>query len=82
MNSSSEMYNIDIIETMLYGKSYLGSAQKDLLSSSGTTSVRFRWRAIVTISHICSISPHMNFRRTDKWTVVLAHTMKPNDKPA
>lgn len=31
---------------------YLGSAQNDVLSSSGTTNVRFKNRAIVTMSHI------------------------------
>lgn len=31
---------------------YLGSAQNDVLSSSGTTNVRFKRRATVTISHI------------------------------
>ena len=31
---------------------YLGSAQKDFLSSSGTTNVRFKNRATVTMSQI------------------------------
>lgn len=34
---------------------HLESCQKDLLSSSGTTSVAFKMRATATISHICKM---------------------------
>lgn len=33
---------------------HLGSAQKDVLSSSGTISVTFKYLAIATMSHICT----------------------------
>jgi hypothetical protein len=47
---------------------YLGSAQKEALSSSGTISVTFKYLAIVTMSHICREDPEVRHKqqRTNK----------------
>lgn len=47
---------------------YLGSAQKEVLSSSGTISVTFKYLAIVTMSHICREDPEVRHKqqRTNK----------------
>lgn len=42
-----------------YKLANLGSAQKEVLSNSGTISVTFKYLAIATMSHICIINMYL-----------------------
>lgn len=55
-------------------KTNLGSAQKDALSNSGTISVTFKYLAIATISHICTITSHQIIKtKTPNTTANIKH---------
>lgn len=64
-----------LVLTWIYTNAYLWSFQNDVLSSSGTISVTFRYLAMATISHICMIVQgkwhvgdigFMNFKYADR----------------
>lgn len=46
---------------------HLGSAQKEVLSSSGTIRVTFKYLAIATISHICNKNRQRTKEKKNTW---------------
>jgi hypothetical protein len=54
-SNQTTLIRLSLKHTTIEWEAHLGSAQKDALSSSGTISVTFKYLAMATMSHICTI---------------------------
>lgn len=54
----------------------LGSAQKEVLCRSGTISIRYKYLAIATMSHICIVKIDLRCRNPDFWYKEKVHHIR------